>query len=441
MPFKTVNQATEWIINHEMDTPRLGIQRIKYALTLLDNPQSHLPIIHLTGTNGKGSTTAFLTHLLRSQDYKVASFTSPHIQRINERIQYNGEFISDDDLLAYTNQIYVMNEQLIAEEYGSLGFFEIMTIMAALYFNDVQPDVCLIEVGIGGLNDNTNVFDGQIAVITTIGIDHVEKLGHRLEDIAYQKAGIIKEKAMVVTGNITDNNALRVIEQVASKKQATIYRFQQEFHALNAFIAPSNQTHFEFQDPSIQFEATINLLGQYQIDNASVALETCLLWMKRTQRSIDLNRLQEALKETRWPARLELIHAAPLVYIDGAHNVLGLEALKQAMADYFSKYRIRLLYSGLTKKDQQAHLKLLTTFPVEKVILTEFEFDGDVLSLEHANLILQDSAETSGIEFQETDNWQIYVDQFISHGYPEELLIITGSLYFVSKVRQYVQNL
>ncbi|MBG9982049.1 bifunctional folylpolyglutamate synthase/dihydrofolate synthase [Aerococcaceae bacterium DSM 111020] len=441
MPFQTMNQAVDWIINHEMETNRTGIQRIKYAMKLLNHPESHLPVIHLTGTNGKGSTTAFLRQLLKSQGYKVGSFTSPHIHKINERIQYDGNHIPDDSLLAYTNQIFQINEQLKNDGFGSLGFFEIMTIMAALYFKDVQPDVCLIEVGIGGLNDNTNIFAGQIAVITTIGLDHVEKLGHRLEDIAYQKAGIIKENAQVITGNITDKETLSVIEQVASKNKATLYRYHQAFHAFDSVITPNNQTQFVFKNQHLQFEATLNLLGRYQVDNASVAIEACLLWMQRTHRALDMTALQDALKETKWPARLEKIHTKPQVYIDGAHNVLGLEALKQAMRDYFQKYRIRLLYSGLSKKDQQAHLNLLTTFPVNEVILTEFEFEGEVLSVERAQQMLQEYGLTSSIVFTESNDWEEYVHQFISNGDKDDLLIITGSLYFVSQVRQYIQNL
>ncbi len=441
MPFQTMNQAVDWIINHEMETNRTGIQRIKYAMKLINHPESHLPVIHLTGTNGKGSTTAFLRQLLKSQGYKVGSFTSPHIHKINERIQYDGNHIPDDSLLAYTNQIFQINEQLKNDGFGSLGFFEIMTIMAALYFKDVQPDVCLIEVGIGGLNDNTNIFAGQIAVITTIGLDHVEKLGHRLEDIAYQKAGIIKENAQVITGNITDKETLSVIEQVASKNKATLYRYHQAFHAFDSVITPNNQTQFVFKNQHLQFEATLNLLGRYQVDNASVAIEACLLWMQRTHRALDMTALQDALKETKWPARLEKIHTKPQVYIDGAHNVLGLEALKQAMRDYFQKYRIRLLYSGLSKKDQQAHLNLLTTFPVNEVILTEFEFEGEVLSVERAQQMLQEYGLTSSIVFTESNDWEEYVHQFISNGDKDDLLIITGSLYFVSQVRQYIQNL
>ncbi len=441
MPFQTIDQAIDWIINHEMDAKRNGIQRIQYAMELLEHPQLDLPIIHLTGTNGKGSTTAFLAQLLKSQGYQVASFTSPHIQKINERIQYNGQFIPDEALLAYTNRIYAINEQLVGEEYGSLGFFEIMTMIAALYFNDIQPDVCLIEVGIGGLQDNTNIFDGQIAVITTIGIDHVDKLGERLEDIAFQKAGIIKEEAMVITGNITDSGALNVIENIANEKKATLYQYHRDFKSTEAMITSENQTQFVFENPSLKFEAMINLLGHYQIDNASVAIEACLLWMERTHRTVNLKALQEALEKTKWPARLEKINTLPLVYIDGAHNVLGLEALKQAMVDYFAEYNIYLLYSGLSKKDQQAHLSLLTTFPVKEVILTEFEFEGDVLSVEYAYELLKKYDLASDIVFYEAEDWQVYVQQFISQNQKQDMLIITGSLYFVSQVRQYFQKI
>lgn len=435
MPIQTVAEAVDWIVNHEMDSNRTDINRIKYALEQLDNPHHHLPVIHLTGTNGKGSTTAFLRELLISQGYKVASFTSPHIVKINERIQYDGQNIPDEALLMYTQQIYRLNQMLEEAELGSLRFFEIMTLMAALYFRDMQPDVCLIEVGIGGRLDNTNIFDGQIAVITTIGLDHTDKLGYRLEEIAYQKAGIIKHNAKVVTGNITDAAAFAVIEQCAAENQATLYAFDKAFRAKDIVIDAQKLTHFTFENEQISIESVINLLGKFQIDNASVAIETCLLWLELMEQPLDIERFKEALFKTFWPARVEKLNNSPLVYIDGAHNELGLEALKQTMLDYFNDKEITLLYAGLSKKDQEAHLNLLMTYPVKEVVLTEFDFEGEVLTIDAAHEVVE--AHQTNVKFSDTLHWQEYVDTFIKTADDRQILFITGSLYFVSQVREY----
>lgn len=435
MPFQTVAEAVDWIINHEMDSNRTDISRIQSALDLLDNPQQGLPVIHLTGTNGKGSTTAFTKELLISQGLKVASFTSPHIVKINERIQFDGHYIPDEDLFNYAQIIYDLNQKMEEENLGSLRFFEIMTIMAALYFRDVQPDVCLVEVGIGGLLDNTNIFDGQVAVITTIGLDHTDKLGNTLKDIAFQKAGIIKPSAHVVTGRITDDSAIAEIEKAVRLNDATHHAYQDNYQAFDVRIDENKLTHFTFKNESVELDMMIKMLGQFQVDNASVAIEVCLNWMEIAGLTVNVETLKEAVKNTFWPARLEKLNDSPFIYIDGAHNVLGLEALKQALKDYFSDKKITMLYSGLTKKDQEAHLNLLSTYPVKEVVLTEFDFVGEVLSIDDAHEVVEDH--DTAVHFTDTDNWQTYIDQFIENKSDQEMLIITGSLYFVSQVRDY----
>lgn len=437
MPFQTVAKAVDWIIHHEMDANRTDISRIEYALNLLGNPQENLPVIHFTGTNGKGSTTAFTRELLMSQGLKVASFTSPHIVKINERIQFDGQYIPDDALLKYTNLIYRVNQELEGKKLGSLRFFEIMTVMSALYFNEVQPDVCLIEVGIGGLLDNTSIYDGQIAVITNIGLDHTELLGNTRREIAYQKAGIIKQNAKVVTGRITDEGALEEIDKAVESHNATLYAYDTNYQASDISIDLDKLTHFTFKNTDLELDLMIQMLGHYQVDNASVAIQTALLWLDIAGIDIDFDRFKESLKNTFWAARLERLNDSPLVYIDGAHNVLGLESLKEALTDYFSDKEVSILYAGLTKKDQEAHLNLLATYPVKEVVLTEFDFIGEVLSIDDAHEVVED--QDTAVHFSDTDNWQVYLDQFLENKTEKDMLVITGSLYFVSQVRNYLK--
>lgn len=202
MKFTTVEQATAWLDAQTNPKQRIGLKKIETAMNYVNNPHLGLPVIHITGTNGKGSTTTFLKELLLSQGLAVGTFTSPHIMRFNERISYNGENISDDDLIRIIEQMVEVNEYMETTEYGRLIFFELYTVMMALYFQEKQPDVCLIEVGIGGENDCTNVFKADLAILTTIGLDHEDLLGDTVEAVATEKSGIIKEKSIVVTGPI-----------------------------------------------------------------------------------------------------------------------------------------------------------------------------------------------------------------------------------------------
>ncbi|UUX34027.1 bifunctional folylpolyglutamate synthase/dihydrofolate synthase [Fundicoccus culcitae] len=443
MKFYNVHTAIEWLNQQTNDISRVGIDKIRVAVNYVGNPEKDLPAIHITGTNGKGSTTAFLRDLLLSQGLTVGSFTSPHIMRFNERIMMNGEPISDQDLIEVIEQMVEVNTYMETTPYGKLVFFELYTVMMLLYFRKMQPDVCLIEVGIGGENDCTNVIDAQLAVLTTIGLDHADKLGDTKEEVAHEKAGIIKPFARVVTGLI-EPGPLAVIEQRVEAMHAHIDRFNVEYGITDIFNHFEQGSTFNLWQKNIPADETqqnnfvVSMLGLHQIQNASVALQAFINWMDIIERPIDWVVAKPALQQTKWIARMERIYNEPLVYIDGAHNVAGLTALRQLVQEHLPHYQLTILYAGLSTKNQLAQLPLLLSFEPHELLLTEFNHPHAMTVDNFQELIDQvPKIDTQYVHVER--NWQQFIDEYLlSHQTnTNQLLVITGSLYFVSEIRQY----
>lgn len=433
MTFTSIDAALAWMNAQTNPRQRQSLDKVRQAFAFLGNPHRDLPVIHITGTNGKGSTTAYLRDMLLSQGLKVGTFTSPHIMVFNERFTYNGELISDEDLLALLNKVYEVNEYMETTEYGRLVFFELYTVMMGLYFSWKQPDVCLVEVGIGGYQDATNVVDGKIAVITTIGLDHADKLGDTIEAVSLEKSGIIKHHSDVVTGDIPDIS-FEVFHEKALEEEAEEYRYEKDFRPLDIQNLKHLGSKFVWENGEESQTIHITMVGDHQIHNASLALEVFYLWMtKHAQQAIDWNKAKEAIQQTKWLARMEKIHNQPLIYIDGAHNVAGLQALHDMMRDYFHEFRFTILYAGLSTKNQEEQLPIIFQLGANQVYLTEFTHDKAMTAFDFEHLDLDDE------RLPEIVSWQQYIKNYLNADVDDRhLLLVTGSLYFVSEVRDFV---
>lgn len=437
MKFTTVEQATAWLDAQKNPKQRIGLKKIEIAMNYVNNPHLGLPVIHITGTNGKGSTTTFLKELLLSQGLAVGTFTSPHIMRFNERISYNGENISDDDLIRIIEQMVEVNEYMETTEYGRLIFFELYTVMMALYFQEKQPDVCLIEVGIGGENDCTNVFKADLAILTTIGLDHEDLLGDTVEAVATEKSGIIKEKSIVVTGPI-QASPLNVVSERAKLMNGSHVKFDVDYGFDNIQNLKENGSSFDFwQVVDGQKHVRnwqITMLGRYQIDNATIALKAFIAWMSHHGQYINFEDAAYALKHTKWMARMEKISENPIIYIDGAHNAHGLTALKSLVDEYFYDKEITILYAGLSTKNQDEQLPILQSFEADNLYLTQFDH-RKAMSIDDFEELADELLDTS---FEMVEDWQSFLLEFVEKAdeTKERILLVTGSLYFVSDVRQ-----
>ncbi|HFI0633309.1 TPA: folylpolyglutamate synthase/dihydrofolate synthase family protein [Streptococcus suis] len=398
-----------WLNTKQGQVFHYKMEKIEYALELLGNPQFAVPVIHVAGTNGKGSTIAFMRQLFQAHGLRVGSFVSPHMVSVHDRICIDNQPISDPDFQHYLQKVYDL-EQEVATRYEPFRYFEVMVLIMFLYFKDQQPHVALVEVGIGGLLDTTNVVAPALSVITSIGMDHQDLLGSTLGEIAEQKAGIIKESVPVVLGPLCPETTA-ICRQIALEKQAPVYQFGQEF----------TYKAGQFSNTDIDLsELVLGLAGPHQEENAAVALQTFLLYMTNIQNDIQPQLIQQALAQTSWPGRLELVAQESTIYLDGAHNVPAIERLVEFIQE--QEEPVIILFSALRRKDFQEMLELLEEkLPHTPLVLTSFAYDG---ALSEENL--------QGREYVE--NYRAFIEDWQSSG--QGILIVTGSLYFISEVRQ-----
>ena len=381
------------------------------AVDLLGNPERTYPIIHVTGTNGKGSTIAFMRELFVVHGKKVGTFTSPHIISIHDRICINGQPIADEDFIRIANQVKEMEKTLL-ETHDHLSFFELLTLIALLYFKEQEVDLVLLEVGIGGLLDTTNVVTGEIAVITSIGLDHQETLGDSLEEIAEQKVGIFKAGKKAVIAKLAPEAEL-VCQKRARELDVDLYQAGRDF-TLKAGNFSSKLASFS--------QLEIGLEGAYQQENASLALQTFLLFMTSREEKVEEELVRQALKETHWAGRLERIR--PQIYLDGAHNLPALTRLVEFIQGEIQQgYQVHVLFGALKRKDYQGMLAYLTEqLPQVELKVTGFDYQG---SLEESDV--------SGYKL--VDSYRDFISEFEENANNQDLLFVTGSLYFISEVR------
>ena len=390
---------------------RSGLGRMQRAVDLLGNPEQTYPIIHVTGTNGKGSTIAFMRELFASHCKKVGTFTSPHIVSIHDRICINGEPISDEDFIRLADQVKAMEQRLL-ETHDQLSFFELLTLIALVYFKEQEVDLVLLEVGIGGLLDTTNVVTGEIAIITSIGLDHQETLGDSLVAIAEQKAGIFKPRNSAVIANLAPEAQL-VCQRTANDLGVTLYQANKDFSFRNG----------NFYSSLADFNHLIlGLEGAYQEENAALALQAFLLFMVQRNEKVDQEAVRAALQATKWAGRLEAV--TEHIYLDGAHNLPALERLVEFIQEKIQQgYQPHILFGALKRKDYSGMLTYLTEhLPDVALYVTSFDYQG---SLEE-----QDFGDYTSIA-----SYRDFIDNFESSAGEQDLLFVTGSLYFISEVR------
>ena len=407
-----MNEIEKWLNGRIGLNFRSGLERMQRAVDLLGNPEGAYPVIHVTGTNGKGSTIAFMRNLFAYQGKKVASFTSPHMVSIHDRICINGFPISDADFVRLGRQIQEMERELI-KTHDQLSYFEILTLLAFLYFREEQVDLALIEVGIGGLLDTTNVLDGQVAVVTSVGLDHQETLGQTLTAIAEQKAGIFKNGCSAVIGPLPEE-ARQVCEQRAANLD--LYEYGRDF----SFSDGS----FKNKDLLLS-HVTLGLQGAYQEENAALALQAFLLFMKQMDWEIDFSLFSSSLRKTHWAGRLEEI--SPNIYLDGAHNLPALARLVEFIKGQKGK-TCSLLFGALKRKDYSGMLAYLQeALPEVQVTVTSFDYGESVGQAEAA-------------DFDYVADYRAFIENFKQKQTADQVLFVTGSLYFIAEVRAYLQN-
>lgn len=407
-----MNKIEQWMNSRIGLNFRSGLDRMEQAVSLLEKPDKAYPILHVTGTNGKGSTIAFLRQLLMAHGKKVGTFTSPHMISIHDRICIGDQPISDEDFTRIGQEVQQM-EQTLLQTQDQLSYFEIICLMALLYFKEQAVDVVLLEVGIGGLLDTTNVVTGEIAVITSVGLDHQETLGGTVAEIAQQKAGIFKKGKKAVVGPLPAE-ATAVCQDRAEQLDVDLYAFQNDFGL--------EQDRFWNENVELVLPS-LGLKGDYQRENAAVALEAFFLYMEGLDQEVDMEQVKHALQETRWPGRLELF--GDQVYLDGAHNPHAMLRLIE-FANSLAGKRVKILFGALKRKDYSGMLQTLQAgLPEAELILTTFHY-GEVV------------AQGDRQDLPYVADYKAYIKEFMDQSSPDEVLFVTGSLYFIAEVRAFL---
>ena len=411
----------EWILDRMKYKRKYGLERMRVLMSLLGNPQDEYPIIHVTGTNGKGSTIAMLSSLFVHHGKKVGAFVSPHLIDYTDRFLMNGEAMSEEDFEMVGNLVQQAEATLI-DEYEPLSFFEIMTAMALVYFSRKKVEVALLEVGIGGLLDTTNIVTSTMSVITSIGMHHEEMLGNTIEEIAIQKTGIFKQNQEVVLGNLP-REALKVAEIVGKAYNCDIHQFEREFR-----IEPFEKgLVFTNTDTQI-YIPLLNLKGNYQLENAAVALECFLRCEEKFQFPIELSAIQESFQTVTWPGRMEVVHQSPTVILDGAHNIHALKRFVEMVKQYGEDGEQQtILFSALKRKHYKEMVDYLRKeLPEARLVVTTFDYVGAIEKTDYPS---------SEVEFVE-DAYP-FIEEYVTQASSKETLWITGSLYFISFIRKF----
>ncbi|WCK53660.1 bifunctional folylpolyglutamate synthase/dihydrofolate synthase [Aneurinibacillus sp. Ricciae_BoGa-3] len=429
-----LTDALAWLNSLEKADIRPGLERMEYMMERLGHPERRLKFIHIAGTNGKGSTSAFLNHILMKAGHHVGFFMSPYIESFYSRIQYNGEPISHEDLTLLTQRIRPIVEEMNNMEAGAPTEFEVVTALAILYFATVTfPDVVIWEAGLGGRLDSTNIVNPIASVITSIGLDHMNILGDTIPLIAAEKAGIIKSGVPVITG-VRDPQALQVIEETAKQKRAAIYRPNREYQVnRNGKQSDPPRESFDFQGlfGSLQ-DCRMNMAGQHQVENAGVALMTLQVLNQYYAMYVNEQHIREGLLETAWPGRFEKISDAPVMILDGAHNVAGTRMLRQTIEEYYPERRVSLLFGVLADKQYEQMIEILAPICSE-VWVTRIDSPRAESPEKIAGLFRKHLDSDKVHAFAD---WKEALHAIVHTSESESLLLATGSLYFIADVRK-----
>ena len=425
-------QNNQWIAHYRTDQPHFGLERMVELLALRGNPQLKLKVIHIGGTNGKGSTIAFLKKMLEGLSLRVGVFSSPYLIHYTDQISINGESIPEARLENLMADYQSLLEGESADNLQGTTEFEIITALAYDYFALEQVDVAIMEVGMGGLLDSTNVCQPILTGITTIGLDHVALLGDTLEAIAEQKAGIIKQGIPLVTGHIVPE-ALAVIDSIAEDKNASRLAYGKDYQVRHQESVVTGEI-FDYTSSLRQGLFQTGLLGLHQIENAGMAIALLDTFCQEDGRELASNDLiAQALKETRWPGRLEVVSSDPLMILDGAHNPHAIKALLATLQERFADYHKEILFTCIKTKALEDMLDLLETVPNSQLTLTYFD---DSRATDEK--VMREVAASRNLNYQ---SWQEFLDQkMIEDEEKKTVRIVTGSLYFLSQVRAYLME-
>ncbi len=428
--FQSYEEALKWIHSRLRLGIKPGLRRMEWMMEKLNHPEKKIPTVHIGGTNGKGSTVTYLRSILQESGLKVGTFTSPYFEHFNERISINGVAISEEDLVRITNVIKPLSDELEQTELGSPTEFEVITAMSFYYFAEMNPvDLAIYEVGLGGRFDSTNIIIPHLAIITSIGLDHINILGDSYKQIAFEKAGIIKAGVPILTA-AKQREALNVIKEKAMEMDAPFHYLSEQFSIENHHSL-DNGERFSLHTSKRYFESLeITMLGQHQTENAALAVEAAILLADSYL--ITEEHIRTGLKKAYWPGRFEVVSTDPFIILDGAHNEEGIDTLVAELRRRFPRWKKRLIFAALGDKKVDHMIKKLDSV-AHLITFTSFDFPRAASAEELYALSSLDKKRAEG-------DWQKAIREEIDALEENEMLVITGSLYFLSEAKPYIEK-
>lgn len=414
--FVDAKSFIEWVQSQKRFSKKTNLDNMKYFCKLLCNPESSFKAIHVTGTNGKGSTVAMLTSVLMAKGYSVGTFTSPYIECFNERIAFNTKPIDDDDLLKMANRVIEIYPILEENNFPKPTFFEFITLCAFCYFKSLNNlDYAVIEVGMGGRLDSTNVITPIVSIITNVALDHMQILGNTKEAILIEKLGIVKDNIPVVCG-LKEENLKMIATNVANIHNSQIVF--PKYNEVKNVKCDLSDTCFTYQGQDYQ----LSLLGFHQVENALLVIETFNLL--KDDLKLSIQDLHNGLKNTKWVGRLEKINDDPVIYIDGGHNIDGISRITEFVKS-LNIPNVRAVISISHDKELLPMIKMVDeTF--DEIIFTSYTYARSAKAEDLYNL-------SSSKNKKCIENLDVAVKYVLTNKKP--ITVFLGSLYLASEIR------
>ena len=425
------NEAMKYITEVGNFGSNYGLERTFRLLELLGNPQEKLKLIHIAGTNGKGSTTAMITKMLSGLGYKVGMYTSPFLEEFEERIQIGGKNIPKEDLAELVKLIKPYVEKVEEEGYGHPTEFEMITVLMLLYFEKEKVDFGVVEVGLGGRLDSTNVITPIVSVITSISFDHTNLLGNNLREIAGEKCGIIKRNIPTVVFP-QEEEVMDVIIERCKIQKSTLYTVTlNDIELLDIVKGDKPYQKVKIREKK-EYILELPLLGEHQIYNLAVAIKVMEVIENLGLISIDIKSIEKSIREVTWKGRLEVLSNKPLIVIDGAHNIQGISKLKSNIQKYFNYENIYLILGILADKDVEKMVKEIT--PLAKRV---YAVTPNSIRAELAKDLMEEVIKYN----KNCEAFESYENAFnmaLEDADEKDLILASGSLYMIGDLRKII---
>ena len=430
----TYEEAMEYISNVGMFGSNYGLERTHRLLELLGSPQNKLKLIHIAGTNGKGSTTSMISKVLIGMGFKVGMYTSPYLEVFEERIQINGVNIPKDKLIDNLENVKYAVSKVIEEGYEHPTEFEIITALMFLYFYNEKIDYGVIEVGLGGRLDSTNVIIPKVSVITSISMDHINILGNTIEEIAKEKSGIIKEDVPVILYP-QKKEAEDVILKAAHNNNSKVYYVKTDDGNLKGIDYDNITQNVQVNGLNGIYNVNLPLLGEHQILNLCVAIKAVEVLCQVEKIQYNKEIIEESLKDVKWIGRLETLNRNPLIVIDGAHNIDGIRVLKNNIRKYFKYNKMYLLLGILADKQVDEMIKEITPM-AEKIFALTPHSDRAELSED-----LKREIEKVNQNVEAFDDYNEAINEALKVAEDDDLILVSGSLYMIGDMRKIINKI